>query len=112
MKKLHRCLSVLSLGLQTAKQFSKEICADKVLVQKSGYFARSAKPGERDLDLIKKSAFMAVEFALEEKSGLVGLNDNNDGKLGLIDLQLIKGGKEFDTSQSWFQNMLIEIGQK
>jgi len=43
---------------------------------------------------------------------LVGLDDNNDGKLGLIDLQLIKGGKEFDTSQSWFQNMLMEIGQK
>ena len=46
------------------------------LIQKSGYFARSAKPGERDLDLIKKSAFMAVEFALKEKSGLVGLDDN------------------------------------
>ena len=85
---------------------------NKTLIQKSGYFARSSKPGVRDLDLIKKSAFMAAEFALNGKSGLVGLDENNDGELGLIDLQLIKGGKEFDTSQSWFQEMLMTIGQK
>ena len=64
------------------------------------------------LDLIKKSAFMAAEFALNGESGLVGLDENKDGKLGLIDLQQIKGGKEFDTSQSWFQTLLSEIGQK
>ena len=55
---------------------------------------------------------MAAEFALNGKSGLVGLDENNDGELGLIDLQLINGGKEFDTSQPWFQDMLIAIGQK
>jgi len=108
----HVRLDEINPGQWFADQFEEALSADKTLIQKSGYFARSAKPGERDLDLIKKSAFMAVEFALKEKSGLVGLDDNNDGKLGLIDLQLIKGGKEFDTSQSWFQNMLMEIGQK
>jgi pyrophosphate--fructose-6-phosphate 1-phosphotransferase len=108
----HVRLDEINPGQWFADQFAEALGADKTLIQKSGYFARSAKPGERDLDLIKKSAFMAVEFALKEKSGLIGLDDNNDGKLGLIDLQLIKGGKEFDTSQSWFQNMLIEIGQK
>ena len=65
-----------------------------------------------DLDLIKKSAFMAAEFALNGKSGLVGLDENKGGELGIIDLQLIKGGKEFDISQPWFQDMLIAIGQK
>jgi pyrophosphate--fructose-6-phosphate 1-phosphotransferase len=108
----HVRLDEINPGQWFADQFAEALGADKTLIQKSGYFARSAKPGERDLALIKKSAFMAVEFALKEKSGLIGLDDNNDGKLGLIDLQLIKGGKEFDTSQSWFQNMLIEIGQK
>lgn len=108
----HVRLDEINPGQWFADQFEEALSADKTLIQKSGYFARSAKPGERDLDLIKKSAFMAVEFALKEKSGLVGLDDNNDGKLGLIDLQLIKGDKEFDTSQSWFQNMLMEIGQK
>ena len=108
----HVRLDEINPGQWFADQFEEALSADKTLIQKSGYFARSAKPGERDLDLIKKSAFMAVEFALKEKSGLVGLDDNNDGTLGLINLQLIKGGKEFDTSQSWFQNMLMEIGQK
>ena len=108
----HVRLHDINPGQWFAKQFAAALDADKTLVQKSGYFARSAKPGQRDLELIKKSAFMAVEFALSGESGLVGLDNNNDGKLGLINLQLIKGGKEFDTSQSWFQNMLIEIGQK
>ena len=108
----HVRLDDINPGQWFAKQFAEALDADKTLIQKSGYFARSAKPGSRDLDLIKKSAFMAAEFALNGKSGLVGLDENNGGKLGLIDLQLIKGGKEFDTSQPWFQDMLIAIGQK
>jgi len=108
----HVRLDDINSGQWFAKQFSEALGADKTLIQKSGYFARSAKPGSRDLDLIKKSAFMAAEFALKGKSGLVGLDENNNGELGLIDLQLIEGNKEFDTSQSWFQDMLIAIGQK
>ena len=108
----HVRLDDINPGQWFAKQFAEALDADKTLIQKSGYFARSAKPGKRDLDLIKKSAFMAAEFALNGESGLVGLDENNDGELGLIDLQQIKGGKEFDTSQSLFQNMISEIGQK
>ena len=108
----HVRLDDINPGQWFAKQFAEALDADKTLIQKSGYFARSAKPGVRDLDLIKKSAFMAAEFALNGKSGLVGLDENNGGELGLIDLQLIKGGKEFDTSQPWFQDMLMAIGQK
>ena len=108
----HVRLDDINPGQWFAKQFSEALGADKTLIQKSGYFARSAKPGKRDLDLIKKSAFMAAEFALDGESGLVGLDENNNGELGLIDLQLIKGGKEFDTSQPWFQDMLIAISQK
>ena len=107
----HVRLDDINPGQWFANQFSEALGADKTLIQKSGYFARSAKPGLRDLDLIKKSAFMAAEFALQGKSGLVGLDENNNGELGLIDLQLIEGGKEFDTGQSWFSNMLKEIGQ-
>jgi|TARA_B100001750_G_scaffold107424_1_gene84907 pyrophosphate--fructose-6-phosphate 1-phosphotransferase len=108
----HVRLDEINPGQWFADKFAEALDADKTLIQKSGYFARSAKPGKRDLDLIKMSAFMAAEFALHGKSGLVGLDENNDGELGLIDLQLIKGGKEFDTSQSWFQEMLMTIGQK
>ena len=108
----HVRLDEINPGQSFADKFAEALDADKTLIQKSGYFARSAKPGKRDLDLIKTSAFMAAEFALHGKSGLVGLDENNDGELGLIDLQLIKGGKEFDTSQPWFKDMLIAIGQK
>ena len=108
----HVRLDEINPGQWFADKFAEALDADKTLIQKSGYFARSAKPGKRDLDLIKMSAFMAAEFSLHGKSGLVGLDENNDGELGLIDLQLIKGGKEFDTSQSWFQEMLMTIGQK
>ena len=108
----HVRLDDINPGQWFAKQFADALDADKTLIQKSGYFARSSKPGGRDLELIKKSAFMAAEFALNRKSGLVGLDENNNGELGLIDLQQIKGGKEFDTSQSLFQDMLSEIGQK
>ena len=107
----HVRLDDINPGQWFAKQFSEALDADKTLIQKSGYFARSAKPGSRDLELIKESAFMAAELAINGQSGLVGLDENNSGNLGLIDLQLIKGGKEFDTSQSWFVDLLEEIGQ-
>jgi pyrophosphate--fructose-6-phosphate 1-phosphotransferase len=107
----HVRLDDINPGQWFADQFAEALGADKTLIQKSGYFARSAKPGKRDLDLIKKSAFMAVDFALNGESGLVGLDENNEGKLGLIDLQLIKGGKIFDITQAWFVRMLTDIGQ-
>ena len=108
----HVRLDDINPGQWFAKQFSEALDADKTLIQKSGYFARSAKPGSRDLELIKESAFMAAELAINGQSGLVGLDENNSGNLGLIDLQLIKGGKEFDTSQTWFVDLLKEMGQE
>ena len=108
----HVRLDDINPGQWFAKQFSEALGADKTLIQKSGYFARSAKPGSRDLELIKKSAFMAAELAINGQSGLVGLDENNSGELGLIDLQSIEGGKEFDTSQPWFSDLLKHIGQE
>ena len=108
----HVRLDDINPGQWFAKQFSEALDADKTLIQKSGYFARSAKPGSRDLELIKESAFMAAELAINGQSGLVGLDENNSGNLGLIDLQLIKGGKDFDTSQPWFVELLLDIGQE
>jgi pyrophosphate--fructose-6-phosphate 1-phosphotransferase len=108
----HVRLDDINPGQWFADKFAEALDADKTLIQKSGYFSRSAKPGTRDLDLIKKSAFAAVEFALRNKNGLVGLDENNNGELGLIDFQLIKGGKEFDISLEWYKKMLLAIGQE
>ena len=55
---------------------------------------------------------MAAELAINGQSGLVGLDENNSGELGLIDLQSIEGGKEFDISQPWFSDLLKDIGQE
>ena len=107
----HVRLDEINPGQWFAKQFSKGIKADKVLIQKSGYFARSAKPNQKDLDLIFKSSDMAVSCALNGQSGVVGLDENHNNQLQCIEFERIKGGKPFNPHQGWFQSMLEEIGQ-
>ena len=107
----HVRLDEINPGQWFAKQFAKELGAEKTLVQKSGYFARSAKANLQDLELIKKSAFYGAEQALEGRSGLVGLDDDQNNQLRLIEFERIKGGKPFDISLNWYQSMLKEIGQ-
>ena len=108
----HVALDALNPGKWFANQFSKKLLAEKTLVQKSGYFARSAAPNKKDLELIKLSCELAVVSAKNGKSGVVGLDDNDDNKMGLIDFKRIKGGKPFDVNQEWFSSLLSEIGQK
>tara|TARA_B110000014_G_scaffold20886_1_gene13414 strand:- start:89 stop:1276 length:1188 start_codon:yes stop_codon:yes gene_type:complete len=107
----HVRLDEINPGQWFAKQFSGALNAEKTLVQKSGYFARSAKPNKRDLELIQSSAGLAAEVALDQKSGVIGRDMDNDNKLGLIDFKRIKGGKPFDYDTEWYKNMLNEIGQ-
>ena len=107
----HVKLDLINPGKWFAKKFAKELKADKTLVQKSGYFARSAAPNARDLALIKGSAMLAAECALAGESGVVGMDYEADDELRLIDFQRIKGGKEFDIKQGWFQTLLKSIGQ-
>ena len=104
-------LDEINPGQWFAKHFSKEINSDKVLVQKSGYFARSAKPNKKDLDLIFRSADMAVSCALNGQSGVVGIDEDQDNQLQCIEFNRIKGGKPFNTKIDWFQNMLKDIEQ-
>ena len=49
----HVKLDKINPGKWFANKFSKGLKADRTLVQKSGYFARSAAPNSRDLALIK-----------------------------------------------------------
>ncbi len=107
----HVRLDEINPGQWFAKQFSSSLGAEKTLVQKSGYFARSAAPGSRDLDLIKTSAFIAAEYALNGKSGVVGMDEDHGNELALIDFPRIKGHKPFDVNQDWFTDLLKDIGQ-
>ena len=108
----HIRLDEINPGKWFAKQFAKEIGADKVLIQKSGYFARSAKPNKKDLGLIFQSADFAVKCAINGNSGVVGLDENNNNQLTCIEFERIKGGKPFNPQVEWFQSMINEIGQK
>ena len=108
----HVRLDEINPGQWFASQFSGRLKAKKTLVQKSGYFARSAKPNNRDLRLIKESAKSAAKFALDNKNGVVGRDIENQNKLGLINFDRIKGGKHFDYNEKWFVKILGEIKQK
>ena len=108
----HVRLDEINPGQWFAKQFSSALKAEKTLVQKSGYFARSAKANAQDLELIKRSAFFAAEQGLNGKSGLAGLDEDHNNQLRLIEFERIKGGKPFDISLDWFKTMTKEIGQQ
>ena len=108
----HVRLDEINPGQWFAKQFASGLRADKTLVQKSGYFARSAKANAQDLELIKKSAFYGAEEAINRRSGLAGLDDNHNSNLRLIEFDRIKGGKPFDITLDWYKSMLEEIQQK
>ena len=107
----HIRLDDINSGQWFARQISKIIDTEKTLIQKSGYFSRSAAPNKKDIQLIKESASKAVQCALDCKSGVVGMDERNDGALSLIEFKRIKGGRVFDSQQDWFQKMLFEIGQ-
>ena len=107
----HVRIDEINPGQWFAGKFSKLLKAEKTLVQKSGYFARSAAPNKRDLDLIFQTADMALEAALNGQSGVIGMDEDNNNKISVINFSRIKGGKPFDTNQKWFQEMMSEIGQ-
>lgn len=105
----HVRLDDLNPGKWFAKEFSKRLKANKVLIQKSGYFSRSAKANAKDLKLIFDCADLAMVSAINGKSGVVGLDEDNSNHLSCIDFKRIKGGKPFDINQSWYTQMIDEI---
>ena len=107
----HVRLDEINPGQWFAEKFKEKLKADKVLVQKSGYFARSAAPNKFDLELITKSAALASDKALDGKSGVAGLDEDNNNEMSLIDFNRIKGGKPFDTEKEWYQQLKLEINQ-
>lgn len=107
----HVKIDQINPGAWFGKQFGPMIGAEKVLVQKSGYFARSAAANQRDLDLIKECVLVAVDSALSGVSGLIGHDEEQSNQLRAIEFHRIKGGKAFDTTQAWFEESLSNIGQ-
>jgi pyrophosphate--fructose-6-phosphate 1-phosphotransferase len=107
----HVQLDKINPGQWFAKRFAAELGADKVLVQKSGYFSRSAAANEADLALIRKCTDYAVDAALRGESGVVGQDEERGDELRAIEFERIAGGKKFDASVPWFTDLLGDIGQ-
>tara|TARA_B100000963_G_scaffold71489_3_gene59618 strand:+ start:480 stop:1670 length:1191 start_codon:yes stop_codon:yes gene_type:complete len=105
----HVFLDELNPGIWFAKEFGRKLKANKILVQKSGYFARSSKANQQDLSLIFEMADFAIKSALKGYNGVIGHDEENNNKLSCINFNRIKGGKPFDISSTWYQNMLNEI---
>jgi len=107
----HVKLDAVNPGKWFASQFAEMIGAEKTLVQKSGYFSRAAPANTEDLRLIKSCTDLAVQCALEGKSGVIGHDEDQKGILRAIEFDRIKGGKPFDIDTPWFGQLLNEIGQ-
>ena len=107
----HVKLDLINPGQWFARQFAAELGADKVLVQKSGYFARSAAANEADLALIREFTSYAVDAALRGESGVVGQDEERGDALRSIEFERIAGGKAFDVSAEWFTDLLRDLGQ-
>ena len=107
----HVQLDKVNPGAWFGKQFAAKLGAEKVMVQKSGYFSRSAAANAEDLRLIKSCTDLAVDCALRHQAGLIGHDEDHDGQLRVIEFDRIKGGKRFDPTVDWFADLLGAIGQ-
>ena len=107
----HVRLDTINPGQWFAKQFAEKLGAEKVMVQKSGYYSRAAAANAEDLRLIKSMTDLAVECALRGESGVIGHDEEQDDVLRAIEFPRIAGGKAFDVSQPWFGALLADIGQ-
>jgi pyrophosphate--fructose-6-phosphate 1-phosphotransferase len=107
----HVKLDTINPGAWLGKRLGELVGAEKVLVQKSGYFARSAAPNREDLEHIALICKEAVKSALAGVSGVVGHDEGRGGALRAIEFGRIKGGKPFDPTTDWFVAMLRDIGQ-
>ena len=108
----HVRLDEINPGQWFANQFAKKLDAEKVMVQKSGYFSRSAASNAYDLRLIQSMTDLAVEAAFDGTSGVVGHDEEDQDILKVIDFSRIAGGKPFDITQEWFVEMMEGIGQR
>ncbi len=107
----HVRLDMINPGVWFAQQFADRIGAEKVMVQKSGYFSRSARANHEDLELIRSMTDYAVECALRGEAGVIGHDEEDEDRLKAIPFPRIEGHKKFDVTQPWFKQMLTEIGQ-
>ena len=107
----HVKIDKINPGQWFAEQFAERLGAEKVMVQKSGYYSRAAAANSDDLRLIKSMTDYAVDCALRGESGVIGHDEENGDRLSAIAFDRIKGGKAFDLTSPWYGELLDGIGQ-
>lgn len=107
----HVELDTINPGQYFAKQFAKQLGAQKKMVQKSGYFSRSAPANATDRALIAEMCEFAVRSALDGVPGVVGHDEERGDELRAIEFERIAGQKAFDVTQPWFGELMRGIGQ-
>jgi pyrophosphate--fructose-6-phosphate 1-phosphotransferase len=107
----HVKLDTINPGAWFGKQFAKLLDAEKVLIQKSGYYARAAASNEADLKLIKDCCDVAVDSAIAGIGGVVGHDEDKNDELRACEFPRIAGGKPFNIDEPWFGELLADIGQ-
>ncbi|GAB3821658.1 pyrophosphate--fructose-6-phosphate 1-phosphotransferase [Tessaracoccus terricola] len=107
----HVKLDKVNPGKWFADKFAQRLDAEKVMVQKSGYFSRSAAANDEDLALIKQCTDLAVDCALRGEAGVIGQDEENGDVLSAIAFDRIAGGKAFDITTDWYTDMVAAIGQ-
>jgi pyrophosphate--fructose-6-phosphate 1-phosphotransferase len=107
----HVKMDQINPGAWFGSKFAERLDAHKVMVQKSGYFSRSAAANPRDLALIKSMTDLAVECALRGEPGLIGHDEERGDELRAIEFDRVRGGKPFDIDAPWFLALLDGIGQ-
>jgi len=104
----HVKLDAVNPGAWFGKQFAKLLNAEKVLIQKSGYYSRAASSNPADLKLIKACCDKAVECALAGIGGVIGEDEDKNNELRAIEFPRIAGGKPFDIDAPWFGELLAD----
>lgn len=107
----HVKIDTINVGNWFSKNLGGLIGAERAMVQKSGYYARSAPANPDDLRLIQGMVDLAVESALNRVSGVTGHDEDKGGRLRTIEFERIAGGKHFDTSAAWFGDVMANVGQ-
>ena len=107
----HIRLDKVNPGAWFGEQFAEMLGAEKVLIQKSGYYSRAAASNAYDLALIGEMCDLAVDAALRGEPGVIGHDEEQDDVLRPVEFARIAGGKPFDITQQWYLDLLSAIGQ-
>lgn len=105
----HPKLDQIRVGEWLADELALRLGAERTLVVKSGYFARSGPANPEDRALINRCATMALRAGLDGCSGVIGQDDAHGAELRVIEFARIHGGRRLDTGASWVRELPLAI---